>query len=168
MTSVPQTACQACEPKTKHLWLAAGKRPTLDTVSLANGGEIKCSEGVFFCTNIADTLRIEGCIGDISVRFLSDTGASVNLLHKDVWEKICAKHNCPLEPWGGERLVGAERSPLGVLGAVCLEIDLQTEHYFKVRFVIVDLLSVEGILGLDFLSANKCTIDLERRLMKSG
>ena len=135
--------------KMEDLRQAAGKRPTLDAVSLVNGGEIKGSEGnkYIFSTNIADTLRIVGRVEGISVHLLLDTGALVNLLRKDVWEKICATHNCHFEPWGGERLVGAESLPLRVLGAACLKLDLQTKHNFKVRFVIVDVLSVEGILG---------------------
>ena len=63
-------------------------------------------------------------------------------------------------------MVGAEVSPLRVLGAACLELDLQTKHKFKVRFVIADVLSVEGILGLDFLSVNKCIIHLEKRQLE--
>ena len=154
--------------KKEHLRQAAGKRPTLDAVSLAREGKIKGSEGnkYIFSTNIADTLKIVGRVEGISVHLVLDTGASVNLLRKDVWEKICAKCNCHFEPWGGERLVGAEGSPLRVLGAACLELDLQTKHKFKVRFVIVGVLSVEGILGLDFLSVNKCTIDLEKRQLE--
>ena len=81
------------------------------------------------------------------MHLLLDTGASANLLRKDVWENICAKLNCHFEPWGGESLVGAESSPLIEFLELLvwnLFLIFQTKH----NFLMVDVLSVKG-MGLD-------------------
>ena len=81
--------------------------------------------------------------------FLVDTGAAVSLLNSTVWRKLTAKASLRLEPWLGARLVEA-RLPLVIFGTATISTSV----------VVVDALTTEGILGMDFLRQHQCTIDI--------
>lgn len=60
----------------------------------------------------------------------------------------------------------ADGTPLKVYGTQEVQFSIQgmlIDH----TIVVVDL-SVDGILGLDFLRRNKCAVDLERCTLKFG
>ena len=54
-----------------------------------------------------------------------------------------------LEPWTGQRLVGVKGTPLQVCGTAQMELELG-EETFQSRVVVVDGLTADVILGLDF------------------
>ena len=63
-----------------------------------------------------------------------------------------------LVPWEGQQLVGVDGAPLEILGIG--SVLLQLRHTtFRISVVIADSLTVEGILGLDFVEEHKCVID---------
>ena len=97
----------------------------------------------------------------LSVSLLLDTGAAVSLLRKDKWDLI-ASPDTPLNPWNGPRLTGVEGSPLIVFGCSPIWIRLSGE-VFQWTMLIVDQLTTEGILGLDFLEANSCSVNMANR-----
>ena len=101
-------------------------------------------------------------VADVAVPFLLDTGATVTLLSEDYWSKI--ESSLSLRPWSGPHLVGANGSPLAVLGCADIRLCVGTES-FQQEAIVVKSLSVDGILGMDFLTENKCKIDVgERKL----
>ena len=98
-----------------------------------------------------------GTVNGIAVTFLLDTGAAVSLLRKEVWDRI-SRQSVELEPWREKRLVGVEGTPLRVEGCVTVTAEMGGEQ-FDIRLVVVDQLTAEAILGLDFLRKNECIID---------
>ena len=69
-----------------------------------------------------------------------------------------------LEPWTGLPLRGVEGTPLNVYGCCSVVLDLSGEK-FQWPMLVVDSLTTEGILGLDFLEANACTINTATRCL---
>ena len=72
-----------------------------------------------------ESFCLYGFVNGVTVRFLVDTGASVSLLHSDVWHRISASH-AALQPWSGPRLVGVDGSELRVCGYVKLALKIGT------------------------------------------
>ena len=89
------------------------------------------------------------------MRFLVDTGASVSC---HVWHRISASH-AALQPWSGPRLVGVDGSELRVCGYVKLALKIGTASV-STPVVVVDTLTAEGILGMDFLRHHQCNINI--------
>ena len=87
----------------------------------------------------------------------------MSLLRKETWDRIAAA-NSPLETWNGPQLTGVEGTCLRVYGCGSVDINLNGEQ-FQWTMLIVDSLSVEGILGLDFLEANACCINTATRCL---
>ena len=79
-----------------------------------------------------------------------DTGSAVSLIRHDVWKKAF-KGN--ISPWNGCRLIGANGTALEIVGKVLGEMTFATD------LVIVEGLTSEGILGLDFLERHQCIVD---------
>ena len=94
--------------------------------------------------------------------FLLDTGAAVSLLSSALWNKY---HNDSqqLTPTM-HRLVGVTGDPLTVQGSATLPL-LIGENKFDIPVIIVDNLTEDGIIGLDFLRSNHCTIDFKSQLL---
>ena len=69
-----------------------------------------------------------------------------------------------LEPWTGQRLVGVKGTPLQVCGTAQMELKLG-EETFQSRVVVVDGLTADVILGLDFLEAHSCTVDIGKKTL---
>ena len=98
-----------------------------------------------------------------SVSFLIDTGASVSLLNKNVWDDV--------KPVAGElkqvmshSLGGVNGIPLAIYGSITVPITISGVT-FNHNFIIADRLTTDAILGLDFLEANKCILDLAKGKM---
>eukprot|EP00731_Ephydatia_muelleri_P002224 Em0001g2224a len=65
-----------------------------------------------------------------------------------------------LKEWGGSsRLVDVNGSPLHVQGIVLVHLTLSKNVVFENKFLVVEGMTVEAILGLDFLETFKCMID---------
>ena len=105
-----------------------------------------------------ESFCLYGFVNGVRVRFLVDTGASVSLLHSDVWHRISASH-AALQPWSGPRLVGVDGSELRVCGYVKLALKIGTASVSN-PVVVVDTLTAEGILGMDFLRHHQCNINI--------
>lgn len=108
--------------------------------------------------------RLKGYIASIPIQFVVDTGASVSLLSTDVWHRVSANKHMELKEWGGSnRLVGVNGSPLHVQGIVLVHLSLSKNVVFENKFLVVEGMTVEAILGLDFLETFKCMIDSGER-----
>ena len=97
------------------------------------------------------------------ISFLLDTGASVSLLRKDVWDRATIQApGVSLLSWSGQTLVSVNGSPLTVHGHATVPVCLGT-HTFCMSFTVAEDLTTEAILGLDFLKSHHCTIDMGSR-----
>ena len=90
--------------------------------------------------------------------FLVDTGAGVSLLNKNIWDRLKSKENL-IVPVASHRLVGVDGAPLNILGSAIIPITIEGMT-FKHKFVIAEQITADAILGLDFLEANKCVLNL--------
>ena len=66
--------------------------------------------------------------------FVVDTGAAVSVLRADLWEKIQSP-GALLEPWTNTSLVGANGTPIDVLGSATVTLTV-AETAFPARVVI--------------------------------
>ena len=104
--------------------------------------------------------------GDIQktpVNFLLDTGSPVSLLNGSVWEKIKSPGSV-LHPWTGSALIGVGGQHLQIQGTAEVQVQVAGQP-FPIRMLIVDNLSTEAILGLDFMEANQCSLAVGERLL---
>ena len=110
---------------------------------------------------------INGHISGIPVTFLVDTGSIITIIKTTVWTQ--ADPNCrQLKPYHGPQLVGVDGTALCVRGEVDAEVLLGGKT-FHVSVIVVDQLSADAILGLDFLKDHQCTINItSRELFVSG
>eukprot|EP00731_Ephydatia_muelleri_P000948 Em0001g948a len=108
------------------------------------------------------TLR---ALGQGTASLIVDTGAGITLLRRDVWK---GDLNGKLLPWYGCKLVGANGGTLNVVGMVrAMQLGLGGKM-FAVDTVIVESLTSEGILGLDFLEIYECIIDAANGVLTLG
>ena len=96
-------------------------------------------------------------INNVSVTFLLDTGSALTILNKNVGDK-CKQPGDHLEPWNQQSLVGAEGTTLRVYGTACVQWKVDGIVFSHSVVVVVDPLTTEAILGLDFLIG--CMVDL--------
>eukprot|EP00731_Ephydatia_muelleri_P006907 Em0003g1155a len=140
---------------------APGKRETLGGISQSAEGRVVALNdraNIVISTVPHESFCLYGFVNGVRVRFLVDTGASVSLLHSDVWHRISASH-AALQPWSGPRLVGVDGSELRVCGYVKLALKIGTASV-STPVVVVDTLTAEGILGMDFLRHHQCNINI--------
>ena len=105
-----------------------------------------------------------GRLADCStLNFIVDTGAAVTLIRNDVWRRLAS--NQELSPWQGPRLVGVDGSPVESQGSVTVPITIG-DTTFQTRVVVASSMSVEAILGLDFLESNRCVVDAGNRILE--
>ena len=120
---------------------------------------------VLHTINPADTLRIQATIDDHSCSFLLDTGAAVTLLNNNLWE--CCKNSFQhtWQPWTQQRVIGVDGSTLQTNGTALVYVNF-FEHMFQLPVIIVDGISEDAILGLDFLQQQNCCIDIEQKVLR--
>ena len=90
-----------------------------------------------------------------------DTGSAITLIASDIFDSF--QKNTILEPVPYDVLL-ADGTSLSVKGQTKLEIDLgpvKTCHN-----VIVAEIKSQAILGMDFLTAQKCTLDLNKSCIR--
>ena len=68
----------------------------------------------------------------------------------------------PAEP--SHRLVGVDGAPLSVLGCTKIAI-VVSRQVFHPQMLVVDTLTSEGILGMDFHRENRCSIDISEGVL---
>ena len=111
-----------------------------------------------FSINNVSSYLLSCSIYNSSVSFLIDTGVGVSLLSKSVWDKIkTAKEE--FNPMVTHRLVGVDGVPIKVEGIVSVPITIG-KVTLQHNFIVAEQITAEAILGLDFLEANKCILDL--------
>ena len=101
------------------------------------------------------------------VNLLVDTGATLSLLSEDVYNRIC----CSNPSFGGldpvkRSVLAANDEPLKTLGRTKVPIAIADNAYDTTVFVAE--LTVDGVIGLDFMMANSCVVDTCNKSMLIG
>ena len=108
--------------------------------------------------NAAKTLHASASVFGSTCSFLIDTGAAVTLLSWAVYERCPSPSElCPLS---NQTLVSVNGAPLAARGSIQTSISINGVP-LSASVVVVDGLTSEAILGLDFLQRHHCTIDTE-------
>ena len=140
--------------------------PTLSAADQADEGDssIKVHDSAlpFFSVSPATTYRVAGTLNSTPASFIVDTGAAVTLISRELWEKAKSPR-AELEPWTGVELVGANGTPMTVCRSAAVALNLP-EVSFPIQVVVVEHLTAEAILGMDFLTTNHCTIHVGKEL----
>ena len=103
-----------------------------------------------------------GVIGQKNAHILVDSGAAVSAVHKD----LCA--GCLIKTGGPQtETVGANGMPLDVLGQTTLTVQLG-DFQVEQDFLVVRDLSVDCLLGANFLTRHDALIDCGRMEMTLG
>ena len=102
-------------------------------------------------------------VNGVTSSFLVDTGSAITLIGQELWEK-CKYDQDVMEPWL-KQLVSVDGSPVSVFGSCQVRI-LIGGSTFCYTAVVVDTLTLEGILWVDFLQGNKCLVDLCENTVK--
>ena len=106
---------------------------------------------------------IQGQLFKHPLSFLLDTGSAVSLLKSAVWYQSKPTGSA-LSSWGGNKLVGVNGTKLHIEGSADVTITIMNRT-FACKMVVVDDLTVDAILGLDFMEANCCTLSIRERLL---
>ena len=107
---------------------------------------------------------IQGRLFKHPMSFLVDTGSPVSLLQSKVWN-LLKPPGTVLSPWGGNKLAGVNGTDLHCRGSFDVTITIMSKT-FLLTMLIIDNLAVDAILGLDFLEANHCTLNIGDRLLQ--
>ena len=102
-------------------------------------------------------------IAGLTYRFLLDTGAAMTLINSSTWKRYQSmSHPKPImQPWTQQQLVSVDGSPLKVSGTDIVQLDIQRIP-FPISVVVNDL-TEDAILGLDFLQLYNCVIDIQSK-----
>ena len=80
--------------------------------------------------------HLQGTIEGGPARFLVDTGATMSILNKNIWDRLNQHNNSqPLTAVTDKKLVSVEGSPLKVLGAVHFHVIFEQQQ-FNVNFLV--------------------------------
>ena len=125
----------------------AGERKTSSDVSQSSGGiQIQKTRDIFISsvpTVPADTYYVSATVS----QFIIDTGSPVSLLSSEIWKKLSLSTFQTLETWW--KLMAH------------LALTLHEVNYIA-HFIVVDM-TVEGILGIDFMKKHHCDIDISNK-----
>ena len=124
--------------------------PIKNIKTSASVGSIHKETGIF----------VDALVAETKVRFLVDTGASLSLLSSAKIGDIPLTSARKLEDVQ-QKVLDAGGNRLNTMGKGFFSVSLgnvQTD----LEFVVADI-SVEGILGMDFLQKNDCVIDIVKR-----
>ena len=104
--------------------------------------------------NVHTILRVNGKVNNRNVSFLIDSGAAVSAVHTTLVPDSCVQDR----PMSQGETVGANGTPLGVVGQATLLVTLGN-FQVQQQFIVVKDLSVDCLLGADFLVTHKVIID---------
>ena len=113
-----------------------------------------------------DSYRLQVVLGGIKISLLLDTGAAVTLIRKDTWDQITSSSHSPplLMPCPALELVNADGSPLETHGKASLLLELEGNS-LPIDVIVVNSLTSEGILGLDFLKKQRASINFDTEVL---
>lgn len=133
---------------------------------MCKGDSKKVQELQLLMVNPTSSDQVAGSINGTSVHFMPDTGASVTLLRKDVWEQVKSEQDS-LTPWTGPRFVGVEGTTIPICGTAKIPIQFAGQVYMT-EMVVADSLKTLAIyfLGLDFFEGNHCIIGTCNKSLK--
>ncbi|CAG2215715.1 unnamed protein product [Mytilus edulis] len=106
---------------------------------------------------------IDVAVHNQPTKFLIDTGATVTLVSHALFYRIQKKERPELEPIT-QVIISANGTELSIAskGMFCIEIG---QDKFIVEALVADI-SIDGILGLDFMKKNNCKIDLQQETLQ--
>ena len=81
-------------------------------------------------------------------------------LKSEVWEHVKSETN-KLEPIMARPIVGVDSIPIKVQGSATIQLTIAGVK-FQHMFIVADQIIADTILGLDFLEANKCVLNLAK------
>ena len=110
----------------------------------------------------SDTILVDVQLFGHPFSFLIDTGAAVSLIHLNTWKR-CASSDILLQP-SPRQLVSVTGAPLQVLGTARVALHIQNTP-LECDLLVVDGLTTDGILGLDFLRRHQCVIDFQLKTL---
>ena len=150
---------------TSHRFTGPGKLTTFGATGRAYEGTQSKAINIYnaFPRNSPTSYTVTGTVFTTPTSFLLDTGAAVSILRHDVWNQA-KPADSNLHPWTGQPLVSVDGTPLTLYGYTVVPIHL-ADLSFECTVVIADGLTTEAILGIDFLEANKCTLDMGNRTL---
>ena len=103
-------------------------------------------------------LTFQGDIAGVQCSCLLDTGSSLSILHRSVFEKL---PGVTLHPTS-TRAKTASQADLPLAGRVSVPLQVADQSH-TVGLYVSDAIDVQCILGLDFLQTVPCVIDLTNR-----
>ena len=103
-------------------------------------------------------LKIEQLI----VPFLTDTGASVNVLVSSVYSQL--QQPPAICQAGSLQITGVGRNPVQVVGDLQLDVGVGEER-IPTHMVVADIAKIQGILGIPFMKENECVLDISKGIM---
>ncbi|VDI78822.1 Hypothetical predicted protein, partial [Mytilus galloprovincialis] len=99
---------------------------------------------------------IEAKVNGCKAKMLIDTGATVSLISKKMFDSMKSQVLSPMD----REILTANGSPLILFGKTIIDIDLNG-HVCSNIAVVADL-NVDGILGIDFLRSHNCVINITK------
>ncbi|KAK3106230.1 hypothetical protein FSP39_015710 [Pinctada imbricata] len=101
---------------------------------------------------------IEALIQGLEAHLLIDTGATLSLISEKVYNNISSTPGiAPLQEVK-RKVLTANNEPLKIIGLTTVSITVAGKSYSTP--VLVADVSVEGVIGLDFMKENSCAIDI--------
>ena len=153
-----QRMCSTPCPKT-----AAGKLQTLSPTvmgHLAEGNNyVTHDKGTVTLSSVNPAVAYHVSLYGHTSLFLLDAGAAVSLIHSALWTRCCS--NVSLQrSFLVHQLMGVTDNPLTVRGAATLSLVIGKDT-FHTPVLIVDDLTEDGIIGIDFLQTQHCTLNFQ-------
>ena len=102
-------------------------------------------------------------VEDAEIKLLVDTGATVTLLSKRVFDQIKNSSEDITVEESNQEIMTAEGKPLKVYGVANLDITLGLSKYQR-KMVVADI-SVDGILGLDFMNGYNTILNVSEKTL---
>ena len=113
--------------------------------------------------NLTDSLRVQGEIEDVACQFVVDTGSNITIVRPDVVKDEILRNK--ISPVGSFlRTVTGESAP--VIGCACMKFRLG--GYETEQEVWLAEITDPCILGLDFLMAHDCQVDMAGAVLHIG
>ncbi|CAC5414320.1 unnamed protein product [Mytilus coruscus] len=133
---------------------------TSDKTNTPNGLEVSHEKqnGVIGVNKLANEagMFIEAKVNCSKAKMLIDTGATVSLISKKIFDSMHAHVLLPMD----REILTANGSPLILFGKTIIDIDLN--GYVCSNIAVVADLNIDGILGIDFERNQNCVINLTK------